>query len=1046
MQRNVPEQLSPHDLCSPTDFAAALRSVASKVPSISRLGGVDQVVAFYSHSFWNRTCLRGEHARATLDDGRRVWLPVSVARDASSAAPLLINAGEGSTGTRFLNCVASRIGLKAAHNQYVSNASDFALSDFVSDHPVPELLAPLLAAFRGQSHVMMTLRDPWEWLEARRKHTGSDAFRIGTAGCGLGIRLDDGTDDELATHLFVYNAFSACMAARQGAEPVLINLFNEPDVEVQQRFIDWLRKGERNVSLERAKNAWAHCKQVDTSSNRTSRRKPLVAADPNLVERKPAEADERKPDVSRADGGTPKLLRSNVLISVMSSCATASRLEAFALGGACTRTDSCPTYLDGSACAEGLPKGFLAVAPEEYMPAFLSWALPSTGSTRCCDPMAAGNTVNIGPADYARSRSPSQYFCKHHRAATFNAQYRFLPALAHARAHSFLTAWQQDRGMARPDWSVFVDDDSVVQIEPLLGVLGSHDHTEPVQLGEFLGGPANLTHWSRPFACGGAGTIFSAAAMVAADFAECAAAMQRDCLQSDWAVAICAKQFGISVANRDSCQICGRTVTRGNAQTALQRLRGGCAFAQYTMSLKTFFAALPSQSWKEHATRPAIAHAQYQHDRGMLLTANLNRTAKLRGTMPGCKLRLYILNFVLGSSSNGSRGRAVQVEDRADLQIIAKLNLTTPSWLCLVFVGDAPAPSLGHSSATRLKTTFAEMTARLGGFLGAQSPASCSKRLGSCPRKLNDYKPLLPLLYHIDEPSSFVGWADMDVLLSHDILLSVLDDLDNARVSMLRIAKAPYFLSWGGLSVFAWDAYHKYVTPWLRQEENLRIIRHVVYETSKAMAFDEWGMVLQNNVSIVRSFSGLLIRLAAAEKDFVVARLLLERSSFGAQLDDIACRTAMSDTALRNAGVFVQGQRRTETPVGWAAKSCPECYPCESQGATATAQGATASAQYFLVNENASQLLLCHLHYRKREPTAASSLSLARRSNCDSARKQAAQQPPQKPVLYRIPRACFTKMALRMSAWHDEHDSVGNPASISLLDRHLRDGLGRACS
>ena len=57
-------------------------------------------------------------------------------------------------------------------------------------------------------------------------------------------------------------------------------------------------------------------------------------------------------------------------------------------------------------------------------------------------------------------------------------------------------------------------------------------------LGDFLVDDASSgaaqDQWLRPFACGGAGTVLSAGAARATDFAGCAMRYQHACLQSDW--------------------------------------------------------------------------------------------------------------------------------------------------------------------------------------------------------------------------------------------------------------------------------------------------------------------------------------------------------------------------------------------------------------------------------------------------------------------------------------------------------------------------------
>ena len=93
-----------------------------------------------------------------------------------------------------------------------------------------------------------------------------------------------------------------------------------------------------------------------------------------------------------------------------------------------------------------------------------------------------------------------------------------------------------------------------------------------VQLGDFVPALQNATHWVRPFACGGAGTVLSRAAVVQTDFASCARRFDRSCLQSDWMISYCLgpsvlplTRFGCSAAWSN----CGRL---GGATSGHQRL------------------------------------------------------------------------------------------------------------------------------------------------------------------------------------------------------------------------------------------------------------------------------------------------------------------------------------------------------------------------------------------------------------------------------------------------------------------------------------------
>jgi hypothetical protein len=74
----------------------------------------------------------------------------------------------------------------------------------------------------------------------------------------------------------------------------------------------------------------------------------------------------------------------------------------------------------------------------------------------------------------------SSFFCERHRAATLSSQYRFLPALAHAK-RMFATALQ-----THVQWVTLVDDDSMVNTAMLLQTLSALDHTVPVYAGDLI--------------------------------------------------------------------------------------------------------------------------------------------------------------------------------------------------------------------------------------------------------------------------------------------------------------------------------------------------------------------------------------------------------------------------------------------------------------------------------------------------------------------------------------------------------------------------------
>ena len=156
-----------------------------------------------------------------------------------------------------------------------------------------------------------------------------------------------------------------------------------------------------------------------------------------------------------------------------------------------------------------------------------------------------------------------------------SAQLRYLPALEHARRENM----QQFRSGALK-WLVQLDDDSVVNVQNLLHLLARHNPMELLQLGDFSWFYENETHWRRPYACGGAGTVFSAAAVVATDFGGCAHRFSRACLQSDWMIGMCAGEHQVGVAEKYSCQ-CGALVNDDKRIPEFTRFiqqTSGCSF------------------------------------------------------------------------------------------------------------------------------------------------------------------------------------------------------------------------------------------------------------------------------------------------------------------------------------------------------------------------------------------------------------------------------------------------------------------------------------
>ena len=91
----------------------------------------------------------------------------------------------------------------------------------------------------------------------------------------------------------------------------------------------------------------------------------------------------------------------------------------------------------------------------------------------------------------------------------------------------------------------------------LLALLSEYNHLHAMQLGDFVPAPRlNATHWKRPFACGGAGTVLSRAAVLRTNWAACVYAFSGTCLQSDWMIGRCLEASRVTAVIGSGCGTC----------------------------------------------------------------------------------------------------------------------------------------------------------------------------------------------------------------------------------------------------------------------------------------------------------------------------------------------------------------------------------------------------------------------------------------------------------------------------------------------------------
>lgn len=181
------------------------------------------------------------------------------------------------------------------------------------------------------------------------------------------------------------------------------------------------------------------------------------------------------------------------------------------------------------------------------------------------------------------SRRKASFFCSSHRAATLTAQYRFLPALSHVQASAAFAS-----GAFK--WVVLVDDDTFVHVPRLLWLLARLDARAPIYAGDF-GSSSDAAHNQVPhFACGGGGSVLSAAAVRLMDVSRCVRLYHGRCMQSDWMIGGCARLHNVSELRSLGCGTCDpKRIDVAGVRAKLREDR--CFFLQ---NAKAFAKDLPA--------------------------------------------------------------------------------------------------------------------------------------------------------------------------------------------------------------------------------------------------------------------------------------------------------------------------------------------------------------------------------------------------------------------------------------------------------------------
>ena len=194
--------------------------------------------------------------------------------------PLVINAGDGSTGTRFMHCVMGKLGLKSVH-QFRNGGRAYGTRvwdefDHISDSPVGYMATQLLRSHPGNlASVVLMLRNPWDWHRARqashyRARSGS-CWQPANGGCGQNFTSMCNKDGfSMERDMLSNAAFVACLAfqGRAAARVAVFSLFAEPEGGAMYRLQGLLNtSGYPGITMPRMAVAWKACNTPRVNRN-----------------------------------------------------------------------------------------------------------------------------------------------------------------------------------------------------------------------------------------------------------------------------------------------------------------------------------------------------------------------------------------------------------------------------------------------------------------------------------------------------------------------------------------------------------------------------------------------------------------------------------------------------------------------------------------------------------------------------------------------------------------------------------------------------------
>lgn len=248
--------------CPPGAFTTALRRLATHLRpnTVPRAGGLATLATHYRTRYAS-PCRPYNFPNQPHNAS---W-PTSTL---NTRKKLMLGLGEGTTGTRFLHCVARRLGLAALHDMQRPRRFTTRVFDgraLVLDSPVPYLVRPLLEAHVStQLGTFLTVRDPWDWHRKRSKHKNNANWSAAGACKGRATKL--GAPDAgvlVPRDLLVFFAWTLCATQERGLACPVLNLFDDrsPGQRASKtRFLGVLADAGHAFDAAALDRAWAACR------------------------------------------------------------------------------------------------------------------------------------------------------------------------------------------------------------------------------------------------------------------------------------------------------------------------------------------------------------------------------------------------------------------------------------------------------------------------------------------------------------------------------------------------------------------------------------------------------------------------------------------------------------------------------------------------------------------------------------------------------------------------------------------------------------------